>query len=109
MRTAMLGAFLGALLAVGAWLALGRSPAMAQSPGGPTSESLITHAFPAGDAQHLVVIDPHTRAMAVYHVDPATGRVTLRSVRPFGWDLQINGFNVAKPTPDEIRSMLQPR
>ena len=111
MRTAIVGGFLGAGIVLMAWLASGRSAVLAQGPGGASAaESLIVHSFPAGDThQHLVVIDSRTRAMAVYHVESASGRVTLKSVRPFGWDLELNGFNVAKPTHEEIRSMLQPR
>ena len=110
MRTAFFGVFLGAGIVLSAWLASGHSTVLAQNAAGSGAESLIVHSFPAGDThQHLVVIDPRTRAMAVYHVESATGRVTLKSVRPFGWDLELNGFNVAKPTHEEIRSMLQPR
>lgn len=109
MRTAFLGAFLGACLVLSTWLACGREAVLAQ-PSQHAAEGLIVHSFPAGDThQHLVVIDPRMRTMAVYHVESATGRVTLKSVRPFGWDLELNGFNVAKPTHEEIRSMLQPR
>ena len=45
--------------------------------------------------------------MAVYHVDRATGEITLEGVRNFTWDLQMINFNTGKPLPQEVRSGLQ--
>ena len=57
----------------------------------------------------LTIIDPQTRAMVVYHVDKPSGEVSLRSVRNFHWDLQMDEFNGKNPLPREIRSLLQTR
>ena len=67
---------------------------------------LITHTTETPTAQQLTVIDPATRSMAVYHVEKASGRLTLKSVRRFQWDLQLEEFNGASPLPREIQSML---
>ena len=57
----------------------------------------------------LTIIDPQTRALVVYHVDKPSGEVSLRSVRNFHWDLQMDEFNGKNPLPREIRSLLQSR
>lgn len=59
--------------------------------------------------QLLSVVDPQQRTMAVYHVDAATGAITLRCVRNLTWDLQMMEFNAKAPLPGEIRSLLEQR
>ena len=57
----------------------------------------------------LTILDPQTRGMVVYHIDKASGEVSLRSVRNIHWDLQMDEFNGKNPLPREIRSLLQTR
>ena len=57
----------------------------------------------------VTIIDPSTRALVVYHIDKPSGEVTLRSVRNFHWDMQMDEFNGKHPLPKEIRSLLQSR
>jgi hypothetical protein len=57
----------------------------------------------------LTLIDPETRALVVYHIDKTSGEVSLRSVRNFHWDMQMDEFNGKNPLPREIRSLLQTR
>jgi hypothetical protein len=72
------------------------------------SADLIALAHDGGDGrQQITVIDPRQRVMAVYHVDRATGGLTLRSVRNLHWDLLIEDFNSEKPTPREVRLLTQ--
>ena len=59
--------------------------------------------------QPLVVLDPATRVMGIYHIDRATGQLSLKSVRNVHWDLQLEEFNSAVPTPREIRSLVERR
>lgn len=73
----------------------------------PALSSLITLPADSAQSQQVTVIDPQTRAMAVYHIDKATGRVSLKSVRQCHWDLQLEEFNGASPLPREIQSMLR--
>lgn len=63
----------------------------------------------AGEAQMVTVIDTRQRVMSVYHLDRATGAITLKSVREIRWDLQMEEFNGGAPSPREIRSLLQQR
>ncbi len=109
MKTTAVGlvvlACLGAL-AIGQWNA-----AWAQRgvPGEAGTE-LITITAASGDKfQQLTVIDPRLRVMSVYHLELATGAITLRSVRNINWDLQLSEFNGVSPLPREIRAMVDPR
>jgi len=57
--------------------------------------------------QLLLVVDPLQRVLAVYHVDTATGIVTLRSTRTLAYDLQLEDFNAADPKPGALKKMMQ--
>jgi len=56
----------------------------------------------------LIVIDPATRHAAVYHVDPITGGMVLKSTRDISWDLRLDEFNAQEPKPATLRKMLEP-
>jgi len=47
--------------------------------------------------------------MSIYHIEFATGRIALRSVRAFNFDQQMKQFNGKDPLPEEIESLLAPR
>ena len=100
---------------VGGWFASSRGTVSAQqAPAygltGSGASGLITH-FDNSQAKSplLTIVDPQTRVMAVYRIDPTTGEITLRGVRNFQFDLQMDEFNGVSPTPREIRSLLQRR
>jgi len=118
MRTAAWGLvpLVGLVLVVWGGFAL-QNPAVAQRPmmtapanlpdrHTPSGE-LIALSFDAGQGrQHITLIDPRTRMIGVYAIDPANGELSLRSVRNAHWDLQMDEFNGANPSPREIRSLL---
>ena len=56
--------------------------------------------------QQITLIDPQSQVMGVYHVERATGRISLKSVRRIQWDLKMDEFNGASPLPREIQAML---
>lgn len=56
-------------------------------------------------SQQVTLVDPAQRVMGVYHVDSATGAITLRSVRNIRWDLMLDDFNGKEPFPHEIRAL----
>jgi hypothetical protein len=69
---------------------------------------LIALSTPVGDKyQQVTVIDPKTEAMSVYHIDLSDGKIRLRSVRNFHWDLQMAHFNGTAPLPREIQILLE--
>ncbi|MCS7304711.1 MAG: hypothetical protein NZ602_06350 [Thermoguttaceae bacterium] len=57
--------------------------------------------------QQVTLIDPKQRAMSVYHIDLADGKIHLRSVRNFHWDLQLIHLNGQPPLPREIQAILE--
>ncbi len=63
----------------------------------------------AQGVQQVVVIDPEARVMAVYHIGPNNGSITLKSVRDIRWDLRMEEYNGTKPSPRDIRAMLPSR
>lgn len=59
--------------------------------------------------QQIVVIDPKSRVMSVYHIEHATGVISLKSVRNIQADLLMDEFNTDSPLPKEIRAILDQR
>lgn len=59
--------------------------------------------------QVLIVIDSEQRSLASYQVDGRTAQVTLKCVRNFRWDLQLDDYSGTEPSPEKIRALLQPR
>lgn len=110
MKAAVVGACAGALVAafITGALPVG-SDAHAQRMATPVgSGELVTSTVMTADNRQLVtIIEPHTRVMAVYLVDGATGQTALKSVRNLHWDLQLSDFNGVNPLPREIQSLLQ--
>ncbi|MCI0359122.1 MAG: hypothetical protein L0211_11645 [Planctomycetaceae bacterium] len=110
MRAAVLGMLVGLGVLVALTFGFPEASAQRAAPDRATSSDLMALSFDAGDGrQQVTVIDPKSRVMAVYHVDRTTGALTLKSVRNIHWDLQIEDFNSANPTPREIRALTDPR
>ncbi len=57
--------------------------------------------------QMLLVVDPKTKVLAVYHIETSNGKVSLQSTRALGYDLQIEDFNATDPKPSSIKKMLR--
>lgn len=116
MRTAAWGLVAGALSGLAAWWMCGPiSPVVAQRPAAWGADrdagvGLITHQLVTPEGRTLLtVVDASTRVVGVYAIDPATGEITLRSVRNIRFDLQMDEFNGVSPTPREIRALLGQR
>ncbi len=118
MRSMAMGVFLGAVFVVVAsgWLQPVLSPNQvhAQIPtsvgSAPRAGSELIAFSEAGEGgRQIILIDPRTRIMGVYHVDGLEGKIQLRSVRNLFWDLHIEDFNGAKPSPGEVRAMVETR
>lgn len=113
MRQAMLGALMGAGIVMFAWGWGSGSVAISAGPVNPaTSGDAALIALPSAAAdhgQHVTVIDTRLKSMGVYHIDPASGRIKLMSVRNINWDLQMLQLNSESPLPQEIQAMLQQR
>jgi hypothetical protein len=87
-----------------------RSAPAPMPPHAAAGTELIVVPMSLGDrGQMLTVVDPRQRVLSVYHIDAATGKIALKSVRKIEWDLQITDFNNDKPLPKEIQSSLEQR
>ncbi len=101
----------GAGLAVGllGWSA-DAEPLLANQlvPVGTTSTGLITHVLESeGRSTTVIIIDPRQQVMGVYHISRESGEILPKSIRNFGWDLQMESFNTGSPSPEEIRKGLE--
>ena len=113
MRKAMLGVLVGAGLVMAAIAVLvpedrvfAQRPAPElRSTGGRDLIALLGPTDNSG--QLLMVIDPQMRAMSVYHVEGATGKIALKSVRNIRYDLQMTHLNTEDPLPQYIQSLLE--
>lgn len=75
-----------------------------------SDDQLASHVIAGESSPHtLILVDSRTNRVGVYHIDSATGGLTLKSVREVGPDLQMSEFNSGSPTPQEIREALQQR
>lgn len=75
---------------------------------GDPASPLWTLATPLDDGrQMLLMVDQQNRTLAIYHVDPATGTLTLKSTRDIRWDLMVEDFNCQEPRPAALKKMLE--
>ncbi|MEZ6137325.1 MAG: hypothetical protein R3C53_20750 [Pirellulaceae bacterium] len=79
-------------------------PSDAQTLGNSNELQVVSSMLPTG-IQQLVLINTSDRTMAVYHVEPAQGKIQLRSVRNLVWDLRMEEFNGLSPLPSELRQV----
>lgn len=87
-----------------------RSRLHAQQPAiRPLGELMALNSDVEEGRQQIVVIDSKSRVMSVYHIDHATGVISLKSVRNIHADLLMDEFNTESPLPKEIRAILDQR
>jgi hypothetical protein len=110
MKRAILGTLVGVgLVMVAAAMAEQRGELLPQraavaAPAAGTELIVVPTAL--GDkAQMLTVVDPRQHVLTVYHIELATGKIALKSVRNIHWDMQIDHLNTEEPLPQQIRSM----
>ena len=82
-------------------------PATPAPPAVAGSELIVVPATLGDKGQMLTVVDPRQKVVCVYHIDLATGKIALRSVRNIHWDLQMTYMNNENPLPQEIQSLLE--
>lgn len=112
MKKTVLGALIGAGLVIVAIGALdSRSEVFAQrmTETGQFGQLIAVPGPVSENGQLLTVIDTKLRAMSVYRIDQATGKIALCSVRNIHWDLQMMYMDNEGPLPHEIRSLLEQR
>jgi hypothetical protein len=83
-------------------------PAQRPAPPPPAGGSLWISDAPLDESRRiLIVVDSSNRRAAVYHVDVATGSLTLKSARDISWDLMLDDFNAQEPRPAALRNLIQ--
>jgi hypothetical protein len=80
------------------------SAATAQAVPGSTIAAIVS-TLPDGKQQTLL-IDGERRVVSVYHIHPTTGEISLKSVRNFRYDLEMDEFGTSSPSPRDIKAML---
>ncbi len=78
-------------------------------PNAANSDLIAVSANVRDQYQQVTLIDPKQARIMVYHEDFGTGKVVLKSVRSFEFDLQLTQFNTKAPLPEEIRALQAPR
>ncbi len=116
MRVAAVGVvLLLAGLVLASWNGDGAGRVWAQNTAVPTGQfavpgNLLALSSDRADGpQQVTLVDTQKRVMSVYHIDRATGEITLKSVRSVHWDLLMEEFNGQSPLPREIRRLLEHR
>lgn len=71
------------------------------------SQGWIVTSAVTDNRQQIVIADPAQQSLAVYHVDFATGRISLKSVRHVRFDLMMTEFNTDQPSPRELEALLK--
>ncbi len=90
------------------WGRAGAPPALAEfAPVEVGTGGLITHFHEETNPKmtRVIIVDPHLRRMAVYHVE-AGGAIQLKSVRNLTVDLQVQEFNSGDPSPVDMQESL---
>ena len=75
------------------------APAQVATAGSTMMASVIL----ANGFQQIAVFDHAKTTMAVYHIDPNSGDIQLKSVRRMDADFALEEFNLREPTPSTIR------
>ena len=110
MRATIAGFFVGILFCWFAF-ALGDQGKQAVAGSLDSTDNTASHddsvsVFATADGHQLTLVEKSKQALCVYHIDSKTGEITLKSVRSYGWDLELEHFNGTEPLPRQIRSML---
>ena len=109
MRSAVVGVVILSCLIIALLTDAWRSQLHAQPPQRLPAEIIALNSDVEDGRQQVVVIDSKSRVMSVYHIEHATGVISLKSVRSIEADLLMDEFNTGNPLPREIRAILDQR
>jgi hypothetical protein len=112
MKAMVFGLFGGTVIAFVFWSVVGNGPpAAAQGSVYQASGELIALSamieVERQPVQQIAVVDPRSKRLGIYHVDPKSSAITFKSVRNIEFDLQMTEYNTAEPLPEWIRATLK--
>lgn len=66
---------------------------------------LLSSSITPQGLHQISVIDSQAKSLAVYHVQPDSGQVILKSVRNITADFGLDEFNGSDPSPSKVRAI----
>jgi hypothetical protein len=84
-----------------------RNAAVASAQVASAGSSMMASVILYNGFQQIAVVDTSKSTMAVYHIDPSSGDIQLKSVRKMDADFLLEEFNLSEPTPSTIRKNIR--
>ena len=88
-------------------LGFGASAATAQVTSVGGSDMLVVGGQITKDSYGLYLVDTKKQALCVFQWLPRTRKLRLMAARNFEYDVQLDSFNADKPTPGEVKRLVE--
>lgn len=82
---------------------MGTVTAVAPAHVGASGSSMMASVLLSNGFQQIAIFEHSKQTLAVYHINPASGDIQLKSVRRMDADFALQEFNLSEPTPSTIR------
>jgi hypothetical protein len=86
---------------------VGASSATAQVTSVGGGDTLVVGGQITKDSYGLYLVDTKRQALCVYQWLPGTRKLRLMASRTFKFDVQLDEYNADKPTPSEVKSLVE--
>jgi hypothetical protein len=86
---------------------LGTSSARAQVTMSGGKDVMVVGGQITKDSYGLYLVDLKNQTICVYQWLPATRKLRLMAARTFSYDVQLDDFNADRPTPGEVKYMVE--
>ena len=70
---------------------------------GSSGTSMMASVLLSNGFQQIAIFEQTKQTLAVYHINPTSGDIQLKSVRKMEADFFLQEFNLSEPTPSTIR------
>ena len=82
---------------------VGTVSAIAPAHVGSSGTSMMASALLSNGFQQIAIFEQTKQTLAVYHINPTSGDIQLKSVRKIEADFFLQEFNLSEPAPSTIR------
>lgn len=82
---------------------MGAVSAVAPAHVGSSGTSMMASVLLSNGFQQIAIFEQSKQTLAIYHINPASGDIQLKSVRRLDADFALQEFNLSEPTPSTIR------